>query len=271
MKDYKLLLAGLILLLLVIFIVIFTWLWSSNRKNMDPLPILTSESETMAGATDENVDASSNHALYLQIEDSLKIPLDHVIASFEARYPHVQVVTNYVASTAILTLADVNHSNHKIDNESTPVITNTDIIITDNVLPAEQLLRLETKLKATQDKRNQSKVKADSLNANEVFSEADVATDTTDNTETRRLNAFSYALKDEHALEGVILTHNPVAISFRNFLLSSTGQDILKNHDYYNIDGYQNSVNDLFNPTSRAKEASGDTSVDITDALSNGE
>lgn len=261
MKDYKLLLAGLLLLLLVILIAAFTWLWSSNRKNMDPLPILASKSEPMGGATDEEADANANNILYLQIEDSLQIPLDDVITSFESRYPHVQVFTNYVDASALLTLADVNHS----DNESIPVIPNTDIIIADEALPTERLRRLQTNLKADQDKRNQSKAKTDSLNTNEV------STDTTDNTEARRLSSFSYALKDEHTLDGVILTHDPMAIIFRNFLLSSTGQDILRNYDYYNIDGYQNSVNDLFNPTSRAKEASGDSSVDITDALSNSE
>lgn len=268
MKDYKLLLAGLLLLLLIILIAVFTWLWSSNRKNMDPLPVLASESESMVGTTDEEADANANNILYLQIEDSLQIPLDDVITSFESRYPHVQVFINYVASRTILTLAD---SDNKGANESIPVIPNTDIIIADDALPTERLRRLQTNLKADQDKRNQSKAKTESLKANEVSSEAEVATDTTDNTEARRLSSFSYTLKDEHPLDGVILTHNPTAIIFRNFLLSSTGQDILKNYDYYNIDGYQNSVNDLFNPTSRAKKASGDSSVDIADALSNGE
>ncbi|WP_261863316.1 hypothetical protein [Psychrobacter sp. JCM 18900] len=46
--------------------------------------------------------------------------------------------------------------------------------------------------------------------------------------EIHTLNPFNYALKDEQALEGVILTDDTTAISFRNFLLSSTGQDILK-------------------------------------------
>ena len=270
MKDYKLLLAGLLLLLLIILIAVFTWLWSSNRKNMDPLPILASESESMVGATDEEADANANNILYLQIEDSLQIPLDDVITSFESRYPHVQVFTNYVASRAILTLADVNHSDSKGDNESIPIIPNTDIIIADDALPTERLRRLQTNLKADQDKRNQSKAKTENLKANEVSSEAEVATDTTDNTEARRLSSFSYALKDEHPLDGVILTHNPMAIIFRNFLLSSTGQDILKNYDYYNIDGYQNSVNDLFNPTSRAQEAANSNTVNVADALSNG-
>ena len=275
MKDYKLLLAGLLLLLLMILIAVFTWLWSSNRKNMDPLPILASESETIAEATDEDADTSADRTLYLQIQDSLQIPLDHVITSFESRYPHVQVFTNYVTATALLTLPNNNHNG----NESAPVVAHADIIIADNVLSSERLLPLQTKLKDAQDKRSQSSVdtddatqdSTDSLNVSELFSESDAATDTSDNTEARRLNSFSYALRDEHALDGVILTHNTVAINFRNFLLSSTGQDILKKYNYYNIEGYKNSVDDLFRPTSQAKKPLGDNGEDVADALSNGE
>ena len=275
MKDYKLLLAGLLLLLLMILIAVFTWLWSSNRKNMDPLPILASESETIAEATDEDADTSADRTLYLQIQDSLQIPLDHVITSFESRYPHVQVFTNYVTATALLTLPNNNHNG----NESAPVVAHADIIIADNVLSSERLLPLQTKLKDAQDKRSQSSVdtddatqdSTDSLNVSELFSESDAATDTSDNTEARRLNSFSYALRDEHALDGVILTHNTVAINFRNFLLSSTGQDILKKYNYYNIEGYKNSVDELFKPTSQAKKPLGDNGENVADAFSNGE
>ncbi|WP_250162537.1 hypothetical protein [Psychrobacter sp. WY6] len=66
------------------------------------------------------------------------------------------------------------------------------------------------------------------------------------------------------------MTENTAAINFRNFLLSSTGQDILAKYDYYNIEGYKNSVNDLFNPTSRTQEASNANTVNVADALSNG-
>lgn len=92
-----------------------------------------------------------------------------------------------------------------------------------------------------------------------------------DNAEARTLNSFSYALRDKQTLEGVILTENTAAINFRNFLLSSTGQDILEKYDYYNIEGYKNSVDDLFNPTSRAQKTSNTNTVNVADALSNGE
>ena len=272
MKDYKLLLAGLLLLLLIILIAVFTWLWSSNRKNIDPLPIMASENEPMAGATENDAKTTTDSTLYLQVEDSLQTPLDHVIARFKTRYPHVQVLASYVPSTALLTLPEG-------DTNGTSVISDTDIIIADDGLSAERLSPLQTQIDVEQGKHNQRKAKtdstaqdnSDSVKANKVANETDVAKTVTDNAEARRLNSFSYALKDEHALDGVILTHNPTAIGFRNFLLSSVGQDILKKYDYENISGYKNSVNDLFKPTSRAKKATGNNPVDVSDALSNSE
>ena len=91
-----------------------------------------------------------------------------------------------------------------------------------------------------------------------------------DNTNTRSLSSFGYALRGEQAVDGVVLTQNPAAINFRNFLLSSTGQDILSQHNYTNIDGYKNDMDNLFQPSSRAKQATGELSVDVSDALSNG-
>ncbi|CAM3487677.1 hypothetical protein GCM10016272_08700 [Psychrobacter glaciei] len=272
MKDYKLLLAGLLLLLLIILIAVFTWLWSSNRKNIDPLPIMASENEPMTETTEDDAKAASDSTLYVQVEDSLQTPLDHVITRFKTRYPHVQVLASYVPSTALLTLPEGN-------TNGMSVINNTDIIIADDGLSVEQLSPLQTQIDVEQGKHNQRKAKtdsaaqdnSDSMKANKVASETDVAKAVTDNTEARRLNSFSYAIKDTQKVDGVILTNNPAAISFRNFLLSSVGQDILKTYDYENISGYKNSVNDLFKPTSRAKKATGNNPVDVSDALSNSE
>lgn len=264
MKDYKLLLAGLLLLLLIILIAVFTWLWSSNRKNIDPLPIMASENEPMAGATEDDAKTTTDSTLYLQVEDSLQTPLDHVIARFKTRYPHVQVLASYVPSRALLTFPEG-------DTNGMSVINNTDIIIADDGLSAERLSPLQTQIDVEQGKHNQRKAKTDSTAQDNSDSVKANKVAVTDNTEARRLNSFSYALKDEHALDGVILTHNPTAIGFRNFLLSSVGQDILKKYDYENISGYKNSVNDLFKPTSRAKKATGNNPVDVSDALSNSE
>ncbi|WP_321156209.1 hypothetical protein [Psychrobacter sp. LV10R520-6] len=73
MKDYKLLLVGLLLLLLIIIIGIFAWLWSSNRKNIDPLPIVANEVANGQSSinTSEEPNAIASNILYLQAEDKL--------------------------------------------------------------------------------------------------------------------------------------------------------------------------------------------------------
>ncbi|MBB3105839.1 ABC-type molybdate transport system substrate-binding protein [Psychrobacter luti] len=278
MKDYKLLLAGLILLLLIIFIAIFTWLWTSNRKNMDPLPIMANDKDaSTAAADDENAIAKST--LHIQAEDNIKVPLDAIITSFQSRYPHVQVVTSYVSAAALLTLSDSEFSDsHRTDDERASYVVNTDIIIANSKLSKERLSPLQEQLKAAQDKYNQSKVNnsaqeetaEDGLNENNE-TDTEVATQAkSDNTDTRSLISFSYALQDTQAVDGVVLTQNPAAINFRNFLLSSAGQDILSQHDYNNIDGYKNDMDNLFKPSSSAKQATGELKVDVADALSNG-
>ena len=259
MRDYKLLLAGLILLLLIIFIAIFTWLWSSNRKNIDPLPIMANANEPSATTQDE-VNTLTDSTLYIKAEEDLQAPLDDIIVSFESRYPHVQVVPSYVPASDLLTLSNANPSHDKRSELGADI----DMIIANDSLSADRLTPLQAELKAAQDKINQDKANISNTDDKKV----DAAE--TDNAEARTLNSFSYALRDKQALEGVILTENTAAINFRNFLLSSTGQDILAKYDYYNIEGYKNSVNDLFNPTSRTQEASNANTVNVADALSNG-
>ena len=259
MREYKLLLAGLILLLLIIFIAIFTWLWSSNRKNIDPLPIMANANEPSA-ATQDEVNTLTDSTLYIKAEEDLQAPLDDIIVSFESRYPHVQVVPSYVPASDLLTLSNANPSHDKRSELGADI----DIIIANDSLSADRLTPLQAELKAAQDKINQDKENISNTDDKKVD------TAETDNAEARTLNSFSYALKEKQALEGVILTENTAAINFRNFLLSSTGQDILEKYDYYNIEGYKNSVNDLFNPTSRAQEAANANTVNVADALSNG-
>lgn len=275
MRDYKLLLAGLILLLLIIFIAIFTWLWTSNRKNMDPLPIMANNNDTSSADNDENTIAKST--LHIQAEDGLQAPLDAVIASFQARYPNMQILTNYVSSAALLTLSDNDFSDsHRTDDERASFLINTDLIIANGKLSQEHLAPLQEQLKTAQDKYNQNKLNdssAQDKTAEDGVDETDAEVDAqakSDNTNTRSLSSFGYALRGEQAVDGVVLTQNPAAINFRNFLLSSTGQDILSQHNYTNIDGYKNDMDNLFQPSSRAKQATGELSVDVSDALSNG-
>ena len=264
MRDYKLLLAGLILLLLIIFIAIFTWLWSNNRKNIDPLPIMANANEPSA-ATQDEVNTLTDSTLYIKAEEDLQAPLDDIIVSFESRYPHVQVVPSYVPASDLLTLSNANPS----DNERSELGADIDMIIANDSLSADRLTPLQAELKTSQGKINQDKENISNTDDKKVDT-AETGAIETDNAEARTLNSFSYALRDKHALEGVILTENTAAINFRNFLLSSTGQDILEKYDYYNIEGYKNSVNDLFNPTSRAQEAANANTVNVADALSNG-
>lgn len=275
MRDYKLLLAGLILLLLIIFIAIFTWLWTSNRKNMDPLPIMANNNDTSSADNDENTIAKST--LHIQAEDGLQAPLDAVIASFQARYPNMQILTNYVPSAALLTLSDNDFADsHRTDDERASFLIDTDLIIANGKLSKERLAPLQEQLKTAQDKHNQNKLNDSSTQvkkAEDGVDEADAevaAHAKSDNTNTRSLSSFGYALRGEQAVDGVVLTQNPAAINFRNFLLSSTGQDILSQHNYTNIDGYKNDMDNLFQPSSRAKQATGELSVDVSDALSNG-
>lgn len=265
MKDYKLLLAGFIILLLVIFIAIFTWLWISNRKNMDPLPIMSNESKSTSAEKDGETVAKSS--LHIQVEDSLKVPFNDIIARFQLRYPNVEVMTSYVASAALLAL-----SNDKaVNNEASTFIVHTDIIIAGDSLSAERLSPLQEELKIAQDKQNQNKAKKgmieDTIDA-DSSAEVVAARPEIHNTNTRSLVSFGYALKDTKELDGVILTQNPIALNFRNFLLSSTGQDILSKHDYENIDGYQNDVANLFKSNALGKQATGELTVDVADAIS---
>ncbi|HAR76574.1 MAG TPA: hypothetical protein DCR60_10300 [Psychrobacter sp.] len=266
MKDYKLLLAGLILLLLIIFIAIFTWLWSSNRKNMDPLPIMSNESESTASA-EEDGETVAKSTLHIQAEEKLRAPLDAVISSFQSRYPNVEIMISYVASAALLTLSD----NKVADNEPSSFVVDTDIIIADGTLSATRLAPVQEELKIAQDKQNRNKAEngmvEDTIDADSSADEI-AAKGETDNTDTRNLVSFSYALKDTKKVDGVILTQNPIALNFRNFLLSSTGQDILSRHGYQNIDGYQNEVSDLFKPNSKGKQATGELTVNVADAIS---
>lgn len=270
MKDYKLLLAGLALLLLLIVIAIFTWLWMHNRKNIDPLPILANQNNPTTITEGDAEKTISKSVLYMQIEENLQAPLDEVIVSFESRYPNVQVMANYVSAPTLLTLPS--HTASKSEHSNVGV--GIDMVIANDTLSTERLAPLQAELKNSQKVAGQNE--ADISNAddstidNEII-DNEASNAKTNSTETRTLNSFSYALKDEQALEGVILTNNTAATNFRNFLVSSVGQDILKKYDYDNIEGYKNSVKDLFNPTSQAKQVSGDTSVDVADALSNGD
>lgn len=287
MKDYKWLLVGIVVVLLIILLGIFVWLWTSNQKNIDPLPIMVNDNDSTDSSTgiakdDDESDAVANSILYLQAEETLKTPLNDIINRFESRYPSVQVSVRYVPSTSLINLPavsitevsadseDISAKNDNVNfaNKSVPSAITIDIIIADDTLNQTQLSTLQALLDHTQSKRNAEQDNSLSQSNNDV----EAASNTTNDSNTARsLTKFSYAIKNSQAIDGVILTDHSAAVSFRNFLLSSAGQDILEKYDYNNIDGYKNSMDDLFNESSRAK-ANGDADpIDVTDILSNSE
>lgn len=276
MKIFKRLLAGFIIVVLIL-LGVFAWLWISNQTNSNPLPILYDDSAQQAAAVKENADTQANSTLYLQATASMQVPLDNVIVRFESRYPKMQILARYVAASALLNLPNASDT----QDSAAPLVINTDMIIADDKLNQSQLNALQSVLKQTQlDDQRQAKTAVgsiksetvkdkmqDTIETNNTVNKAPSVASNSD--EVRHLVSFSYALKDEQYLDGVILTDNPTAVTFRNFLLSSTGQDILKQYDYDNIDGYKSSVDDLFNPTTRGK-ATNDMPSKVTEVLNNG-
>ena len=261
MRDYKLLLAAITLVLACIFIGVFLWLWISNGKNTDPLPIMVNENAYTQNDED-NQEALVNSILYVQAEDTLQTALDDLIIRFESRFPRVQVWVNYVPATALLSLNA--RQNESADNA--PI----DLIMAEAKLSQARLAPLQATLNNPQNKQNRSQINDIKLNNHQPEAMTTPTSQSTDNgnLEVRQLTAFSYATKHSETIDGVILTDNPIAATFRNYVLSSAGQDILNKYDYDTIDGYKNSMDDLFNPSSRAKKAEADNeSVKIADAF----
>lgn len=255
MREYKLLLTGIMIGLALVFISVFFWLWSSNGKNTDPLPIMVNENAS--AHTQDNEPSLVNNTLYIQAEDTLQTALDDLIVRFESRFPRVDVLVNYVPTKALLSLNA--RQNERADT------TQFDLIMAEGKLSEAQLAPLQFKLN---DPKKRIQIKG--VNHNQNDDRDNISTQSADhgNLEARQLTTFSYAIKHSETIDGVILTDNPIAATFRNYILSSAGQDILNKYDYDTIDDYQNSIDDLFNPSSRAKKADADSeSVKIADTF----
>ena len=284
-KDHKLLLVGALILTLIVFVLICAWLWSHNRKNINPVPIVA-DTRTNETASDsrEPIHTSTVH---IQADESLEQVLNDLIVRFESRYPNIQVTIDYTNKNALFSI-------QANDADAKGYLVDTDIIMADTKLAKAQIERLQALIDQLQNERNQHKQSQQpapqtSEEADKQAEERDTNTETEDqqadntdgsnsaesqntqnNSESRTLSAFSYALQEQQsnqALEGIVLTENPSAVSFRNYVLSSTGQDILARYDYGYIDGYQKSIDDLFNPTTVDNK---EPTVDVADALSNG-
>lgn len=242
MKKYQKIVAAILILVIFVVIIIISVLGYKDIKAGDPLPILSSTTVSATNDADQSLDSDSSNSIYIQASSSLQIPLDAVIIRFEARNPELEILVRYVPDDNIFTLSE----------SASP-----DLIITDNRLPQESLSQLE-------DAINMQPVADVDLSRQDNRSKDEL------NNETARLLAsFSYAIKDSQLYDGVILTENPLATGFRNFLISSSGQDILRQYNFENIEGYQNNVDDLFNPDRASKTAVGQVEL-IPESLENG-
>lgn len=266
MKDYKRVLIALASFILLVVIAILSWLWLHNRKNMDPLPVMVSDSAAIDATTNEykasdNNDPSDDEVatevLYIQAEDELQPALGDILTRFEARYPSIAVAIRYVPTAQLLSLPTVDIKNVNSTDLAQPLEATIDVIIANGDLDEARLSALQALMYDAQAKLNENQVDADPIQAD--------ATTQVDNNEARTLVSFNYALKDSQTVDGVILTQNPAAINLRNFMLSSIGQDILNDYNYDSIDSYQNNRDEIFNDSS--SEVIED--VDVTDILQN--
>lgn len=287
-KDYKLLIVGALLLALIVLVLICAWLWSHNRKNINPLPVVADTSANEMPT--EDGEPIHNATVHIKADTALERVIDDLIVRFESRYPNIQVTVDYTNKGALFTV-EANDAKEKGN------LVDTDIIMTDAKLANAQIQRLQETINQAQDERNQylqsqnpapttpeaseeteasadteisqaEKTQADSTDA-DTQEQTSTTTDK-NNSEARKLSAFSYALKEkqsEQMLQGIVLTNNPAAVSFRNYVLSSAGQDILGRYNYGHIDGYQKSIDELFNPTVAENK---EPTVDVADALKDG-
>lgn len=266
MRDFKRLIVGFLSLLVIIVIGVFSWSWVSNSRSANPLPIMASND--IQPSVEDDSDTLSTITLSVQAVDDLQTPLEDIITRFEYLYPKIKVTTRYVPSTFLLKLSDLDtdtdaDSHASNDTNKAAHVVNIDLIISENKLKQDDLTLLQLNKNApskTSTKPQVDKTDTAKNGPNHKHSSADA-----DN-EAWNPTPFSYALKGSQSADGVILTDNPAAITFRNFLLSSSGQDILKKYGYDDIDGYKNSVDELFNPSSNKTTA--DDSVEVADALS---
>ena len=287
MKDYKILMIGILLLILIVLILLCAWLWSHNRKYINPVPVIADTSSNELSAKDS--ETIYNASVHIQADKALERILNDLIVRFESRYPSIQVTVDYMTKAALFSV-------QTNDADSKDYLVDTDIIMTNNSLAEVQIEHLQNIVNQAQKQRNQYTQRqnpdlttpeaveetdapadtevsqAEKLQADSADADTQEQTTTTDknNSEARKLSAFSYALRkkqSEQMLQGIVLTNNPAAVSFRNYVLSSAGQDILGRYDYGHIDGYQKNIDELFNPTVAENK---EPTVDVADALKDG-
>ncbi len=228
MKVYPIFLAVLALMTLAM-VSTFGWLWYHNQQQLNPLPIVLSDQQLQLETPDQ---APLNAALIIQIDASLKPAMTEILSQFNHRYPKIKIITSYVSRDEVFNL------DHQADGQP-------DIIITNQSLTQSQLNALQKQADNLADLQTQHSVAKKNLSL---------------------LMPFSYAVKSQQSLEAIIITDNPVALQLRNFLLSSSGQDLLTQQGFEDIDGYKNQVDDLFNPKMNINSKS-NTALDLEGVL----
>ena len=222
MKKIKSILVGLILLTTTLLMAALSWMWQRNSLNVNPLPIPASNTDLLIAASDnftstetvglatpdtQAVNPVSAH-IQLCADRSIQPALDALITSFKQRYTYLNVVATYTNSAPTYDDCAVRHQ---------------DILLFAQPITAQTLDRLQNTASTSND------------NSENLFEAGSY------------VRPFNYSLQHKQRLMGVQLTDKAGAISLRNYLLSSMGQDIFVQFGYDNIDGYRNQVADLFN------------------------
>lgn len=234
-KTLKTLLLALIFLLVALLIGVFSWLWQHNAKNISPLPIPSSNPDLADSLPDSGDNTSASNQSVASKPDPVRVcaanqmkeALEALLVSFSQRYPKTEVVANYTTASKLITDCPASQQ---------------DLMLFMQPLSAITMQSLKTS-SITQTSSSTATEAKPQLPANDHSA--------LQHSETRsNVRAFNYALFEGKRLEGVLLSDHSAAISLRNFILSSTGQDILVEHGYDNIEGYNNRVDNLFNTNS---------------------
>ena len=146
MKDYKILMIGILLLILIVLILLCAWLWSHNRKYINPVPVIADTSSNELSAKDS--ETIYNASVHIQADKALERILNDLIVHFESRYPSIQVTVDYMTKAALFSV-------QTNDADSKDYLVDTDIIMTNNSLAEVQIEHLQNIVNQAQDHRNQ--------------------------------------------------------------------------------------------------------------------
>lgn len=232
MIKLKLILIGSVLVTVTLLTAIFAWLWQHNQKDINPLPFPSSKTPLPNSvAHDMDEDRST-----LPADNTLSII--HLCAISDIKEPLEAALVGFSHRYPHLSV-QVTYSPHDSLNKDCPPEAQ-DIMLYSHPLSNETLQTLQHAINA----RNHPSSETDAL-----------------------IRPFNYTLQNNQRFEGALLSNKASAISLRNFLISSIGQDIFIDHGYDNIEGYNNRVDDLFNSNSNKTNAAPDDSIEHNQSL----